>query len=139
MQIEDISDFHNTLKGEKDDLIFPGETEEIKEIIAVDFDKEIKETILRGLMENHDCQDIIREITSLKLTENKTFVDCINSSMRVILKDIADSTEDKEGNEIVKVIKDKLEFWEEFFEKFCVSLEEETLVLVDSIEVFFTF
>lgn len=135
LDLEDPSEFKKLIKGENDELRFPGETGQVEKDVVVDFDYEIEETIKRGLMEGHSCQDITREITSLKLTENKTFTDCINSSMDMILKDISSEIEGKKGSQIVAVIKKKLQFWDEFFQKFCGGLEDETKALMSKIEV----
>ena len=134
-QLEDISKFHKLL--EEDDLEpkFAGEVEDDQDNQALDFDHEIDETIKRGLNEGHSCNDINREITSLKLTENKTFCDCINSSVPVILKDISDQIEGKDGADIVKNLKAKLNFWKDFFFKFCVAEEQEMVALLNNIEV----
>ena len=134
ISIEYSPDFNKTLPIEKTDFVFGGENIEEAYSVEINFEAEVRDIVLRGLEENHSSHDITREIIGLRLSENKSFLDCVESGTRVIFECISKSLEDIDTAKYVDTLSKQVQFWKPFFTKVVIS-EEEHAVLFKCLEV----
>lgn len=132
------SQFVDGLKKDTEDIIYdPYELAEKNESVEgeePDFAEEIQEMMQKGISSNLPCSELKREITSMRMKRNASFVQTTQAFTTTILKNLADSLTNVEEKKSVGIIKQKLTRWSELFKAF-VNSPSDSDFLISIVEV----
>lgn len=95
----------------------------------IDFEKEVEATFLRAVDENIKEDHVILEVNSLRLSYNKTSVDCASALFYSMMK-LALETPHASSNELLKNTTKTIATWQKLLKYYLPSVDEEIEVIL---------
>lgn len=102
---------------------------------ALDFPKEVAETIKRVVAKESSMQTVIFEMNNLKFGENKSFADCLKAFMPEILCELLKIDNNAPVENLTKSIKELIKFWQPLLQEYSHT-NEDSSVLISEIQDF---
>jgi ADP-glucose pyrophosphorylase len=113
----------------EDDFEFDFGQEEIENEGGLVFDSEVQATVCNAVANQYSIGEIVNEVTSLKLSMNKSMIECIKACTNSVMLLLSNQLAQADKSSIVKVMEDTLTYWKPLFRKFVTNEEEENFLI----------